>query len=54
MYTVALIQGLAQGIQFSGQQRTRAGFCRVPGHTVGRRLGPVGGAKGVHDEYIAK
>src|SRR5450830_856365 len=47
-------QSLAQGIQFSGQQRASGSDLGELGHAVGRTLGTVGGTKGVHHEHVAQ
>ena len=42
------VQGLAESIQLIGQQRTGTGDRGKLAHTMGGRLGPVCGAKGIH------
>ncbi|MCY1431576.1 hypothetical protein D9M71_475480 [compost metagenome] len=47
-------QGFAQCVQFSGQQRAGSSDFGELGHAVGRTLGTVSGAEGVHHEHVAQ
>jgi hypothetical protein len=47
-------QRLVQGFEFLGHQQAGAGRRRELGDAVGRGLGAVGGAEGVHDEEVAQ
>ena len=48
------IERLPERVELAREERARAGDGRVPGDAVSRRLGPVGGAEGVHREHVAE
>jgi hypothetical protein len=48
------LAGAPRAVQFSSQQGTRRGDLGELGHAMGRTLGTVSGAKGVHHEDVAQ
>jgi hypothetical protein len=48
------VQGARQRVELADQQRPGAGHLRETCHAVGRGLGAVRGAEGVHDEDVAQ
>ena len=48
------VEGTRQRVELADQQRARAGDRGEARHAVGRGLGPVRGAEGVHDEDVAQ
>ena len=54
MAAIGWAQGLAQRIQFGGQQRASSGHFGELRHAMGRPFGAVSGAERVHHKHVAQ